>query len=1357
MYKFHVSIVFMLLVYSTAFSQHDKYRFTQYNISKGLSHNQVNAILKDKHGFMWFGTLSGLNRFDGYKFKIFKHELSDPKSLNDDCVINLLDGPEDKLWVQTRVGWQMYNPLTETFERNTAAYLKNRGMPNDTLKNIVKAKEGSFYFLFSSGVYHLGKSKSRAVFINPFLYKLSKSPVSGIAVSSKNTLWVLHNNGALEHINYEQQRLLARKSVNNTGIGCRLYCDSDDELWLFNTGVFNGVYWYSPKLNKVWAINTNSASMRLNNNIISAISQDDKGHIWLATDHGGANVIDKKQETVTYLLNNANDDKSVAQNSVSSIYADGAGGVWLGTFKKGISYYKENALLFPLYKHNPYSTVSLPYDDVNRFVEDAYGNIWIGTNGGGLIKFDPKHNSYKQYLHNASNNSISNDVVVSLWIDKKGILWIGTYYGGLDRFDGKTFTNFRHNPADANSIADDRVWEIYEDSAGRLWVGTLSGGLDLFNRQANKFIHHKRGGKYDIHSTYISSITEDRNGNLWLGTSDGIDILEKNTGRFINFKHAENNASTLSNDNVNAVLYDSRKLMWIATREGLDVFNEQRRKLYTLRKEQGLPDNTVLTVIEDKIGRVWVSTPNGLSAISVKADSRKGYSFSFRNYDDSDGLQGREFNENAAFTTRSGYLIFGGAGGFNFFNPSHIITDQRIPEIVFTDLQLFNKSIQVNEKIGSGIVLSQSITSSHEIVLPYNQNVFSIEFSALNFVNPYKCRYAYKMDGFNKEWLFADAATRKATFTNLNEGTYTLMVRASNESGIWNTTGIALTVKILPPWWRTPWAYISYVLIAGGSLYFIRRKGIQKLKQEFAIEQERQEARRMHELDMMKIKFFTNISHEFRTPLSLILTPVEKLLTTPAKHDETRQYKLIHRNARRLLNLVNQLMDFRKLEVKELKLQTKRGDIAAFVKDVCNSFTDVADKKNISFSFHSDVASLHTFFDHEKLERILFNLLSNAFKFTPENGSVYVKVAYDNAMHQLSIVVKDSGIGIAPEKHDKVFDRFFQDDVPGSIMNQGSGIGLSIVREFVKLHSGTITLTSSPGKGSVFTVQLPLKPAGETVYADSEIIEEAEVEVPQNIELPSVTKKYTVLVVEDNEDFRFYIKDNLLKCFNVAEAANGREGWQKALSIHPELILSDISMPEMDGNELCRRIRNDSRTQHIPVILLTALTGEDQQLKGLETGASDYVTKPFNFEILVSKIWNLIRQHESFKKTYKKQIEIKHSAPEIESYDEKLLKRVVGLIEEHIADPELSVEDLSKRTHMSRVGFYKKMLQLTGKTPVEYIKYMRLQRAVQLLEKSRMTISEIAYEVGYSDPKYFTKVFKAQFGKLPSAYIKRGN
>jgi DNA-binding response OmpR family regulator len=510
---------------------------------------------------------------------------------------------------------------------------------------------------------------------------------------------------------------------------------------------------------------------------------------------------------------------------------------------------------------------------------------------------------------------------------------------------------------------------------------------------------------------------------------------------------------------------------------------------------------------------------------------------------------------------------------------------------------------------------------------------------------------------------------------------------------------------------------------------------------------------------MMKIRFFTNISHEFRTPLTLILAPVEKMLKQSTEPENTRQFQLIHRNARRLLNLVNQLLDFRKMEIQEIQLNPSEGDIIAYLKELVYSFSDLSEKKNISLSFHTNITELQTFFDQDKIEKIIFNLLSNAFKFTPENGhvSVWLDNAEQDGRDYLEIKVQDTGIGIPADKLQKVFERFFQHDTPASIVNQGSGIGLSITQEFVKVHGGIIDVESTVGKGSCFRILLPLAPLG-TPSVGAGQDGEGEIEVLEEMMEKGGDHKPVLLLVEDNEDFRFYLKDNLKLNYSIVEAANGKIGLEKALSLIPDLIVTDVMMPEMDGIELCRKVKNDSHTSHIPVILLTARTAEEQKMEGFGSGANDYITKPFNFEILQARIKNLIAERQAFMKHFPKLLDVKASDIQVTTHDEKLIRSTIEIVEKNLTNKDFSVEELSRILGMSRVLLYKKLLALTGKTPIEFIRTIRMQRAAQLLEKSQYTISEIAYQVGINNPKYFAKYFKDEYHMLPSNYAaeKRG-
>ena len=1374
-----ITYLFFLLFSSSVIAQPVQYRFSRIDISQGLSNNEINCILKDEKGFLWFGTRSGLDRFDGYKFKIFKHDQYDTSSVSDEEIDQLFEGPNHTLWINTKSSLDIYDLLTEKFDHHPRSFLKAIGIADSILLDLKKDKDGNFWFLTAnSGLYKYNEATKKTIhFLNEAKYAVSPAPVNitGFSISDSGYLWLVNSNGLLTELDARTGKfiksadLLLHNPINEIS-NYKIFIDAQSDLWIYTPGTPQGIFYFNVLQQKLTHISKGNTRNNLNNDVIRSVAQDEGGLIWLATDHGGINVLDKKDFTINYQVNYEDDNYSIAQNSINSMYKDKNGIIWIGTFKKGICYYNKNIIKFPLYHHKLSDPNSLSYNDVNRFLEDKKGNIWIGTNGGGLIYFDRKTGKFSKFMHDPSNsNSLSSDVVVSLCMDHNQTLWIGTYFGGLDHFDGKNFTHYRHNDADPWSISDNAIWSIMEDRQNRMWIGTFSSGLDQFDRVSNKFTHFKATGYHSVHCKYVCDLLQAKNGDIWIATSNGIDVIENKTGNFSKYYHHDiaNPSSSLSNDNTIALLQDNRGLIWIATREGLDFYNPVSGIFTTLRKENGLPDNIILSIAEDKQDNIWAATPNGLSNVVISRDISTGsLSFQFRNYNESDGLQGKEFNEYAAYATSDGELLFGGPNGFNLFTPQQVNNESYDPPLVLTDLQMFNKSVTVGEQLNGQIILPQSISVTKEITLKYNENIFSIEFAALNFFNTSKFRYAYILEGFNNEWFIADDKTHKATYTNLDPGSYTFRVKTINSNGTLSKESASLKINILPPLWRTPYAFVLYVLFFTIILYIARKIVLQRARVRFAIEQERKEAHRLHDLDMMKIRFFTNVSHELRTPLSLILTPMDKIIKNADEPFQKRQFQMIQRNARRLLNLVNQLLDFRKMEMRELKLYPSGGDIVQFIREISYSFTDLAAKNHISFSFTSLVNKLFIQFDHDKIERILFNLLSNAFKFTPDNGSVGVEL---NAIKQeeetiLEIKVRDTGIGIPSEKKEKIFERFFQNNIPANIVNQGSGIGLSITKEFVRLHNGSITVESEVNKGSCFTILLPVKEIEEEIvennWKETEIetnmyslVEEAgSNETRGKFPMDKTIQKQTILIVEDNDDLRLYLKENLEQYFNIIEATNGKAGWQKTLALHPDIIVSDVSMPEMNGIDLCRKIKNDKRTSFVPVILLTALTGEEQQLKGLETGASDYMTKPFNVDILLSKVRNLLAQQESAKRAYQKLVKSIPSDIHVDSPDEKFMHHVLEIIEKNIANPDFSVEELSRELYISRVGLYKKMLSLTGKSPLEFIRSVRLQRAAQLLEKSRFTIAEIAYEVGFNDPKYFSKFFKSFYNMLPSIY-----
>lgn len=1408
-------------------AQPAQYRFAQLSSKDGLSHNQVNCFFKDHRGFMWFGTMSGLNRYDGYQFRTYIHNAMDSTSIQDDYIAAIWEGPERNLWIETRQGISVFNPRTEKFHNKSYELLARMQLPTFGLKGILPLGN-AYWFYFADGLFaqvRPGKPPRQFRVSVPVSGATPKPALTKVLADSKGNLWAVFESGAFCRVDsstgaVSQWRTDIHQAHNLRSGYCSFYVDHDDELWIFASGRFPGVYYFKPTINQLTHLSTAAAQGRLSNNVVNGVVQDEQARIWIATDHGGVNLLDKQTMGTVVLRNNPDNDQSIAQNSLSSIFEDDLGMLWLGTYKHGISYYRESQIKFPLVRHEPSNPASLGFDDINKFAEDRKGNIWIGTNGGGLIYFDRAAQRFTPYVHQPGNpNSLAADVVVSLCVDRKDRLWIGTYYGGLNCFDGKRFTHYRHNDKDTNSLSDNSVWEIFEDKGGQLWVGTLEGGLERFDEATGRFIHHRSDMPGSIRSNYISSIVEDRHRNLWIATSNGIDIRNPADGRFT---HLDMASSGLSNDNVISLYADSRGLIWAGTRDGLNLYDPRQKRFQVFRTTEGLPSNTILEILEDDEANIWVSTPGGLSAITPAGSFHTGYTIRCKNYDEADGLQGKQFNENAAMRTRSGELMFGGANGFNLFKPSQIRLNRHIPSIVFTGFHLFNQPLEAGKETDGHVVLPQAITETREINLKHRENIFSIEFAALNYENNHKAQYAYQLEGFNKTWLYTDGRQRKITYTNLDPGTYVFRVKASNDDGIWNEEGNSLTIHIHPPFWKTPLAYLCYLVFAVGLLLLGRHLVIRSTRQKFAIEEERRQSQRLHELDLMKIKFFTNVSHEFKTPLSLILTPAEKLEAEAKDPVQRRQFGMIHRNARRLLHMVNQLLDFRKMEEQEMHIHPAPGDFVRFVRELSLAFNDMSEKKAIRFSVDTDPDSLPALFDHEKIERILFNLLSNAFKFTPAHGTVSVTLrthpgSTDNQA-LVEIKVADSGVGISPEAKEKVFGLFFQQDNHGHLVNQGSGLGLYITREFVDLLGGHIDLESEEGAGSCFTVLLPIElvdvepghvqaasndragnisrpsmPAVETGVEDlpqqavsaltplpqqdtpalASVPEQdapaltslPEMDTPAQASLPEQSPaasprqtpltpagKRKIILVEDNDDFREYLRESLESVYDVLEAADGKAGWQKTLSAHPDLVVSDVNMPVMNGIDLCRKIRQDPRTARIPVILLTAATDDALQIDGLNTGASDYLTKPFNMEILQSRIHNILEQQETLRREYSRQVETRVSALELPSAAEKFMAEALQVVAKNVSNAEFSVEELSRAMCMSRVALYKKLFTLSGRTPIEFIRKVRLEHAAQLLEKTDKTIAEIAYESGFNNPKYFSRYFKEQYHMLPSAY-----
>jgi signal transduction histidine kinase/ligand-binding sensor domain-containing protein/DNA-binding response OmpR family regulator len=1359
------------------FPQKAANQFRRIDNQKGLSNNHVNTIFSDSRGYLWFATISGLNRYDGYSFRVFKNDPADTTSISNNSMHNIFEDHLGFLWFFNDTGqYNIYDPATERFSRDHEIFHKKFSLPHE---NIIAIKSDAHSRLW------IGNSQEGLFVYTPkddHLHQISGVPgdaeslsgnhITNFSFGPDGKAYVVHISGIVDVIDPTTLKVIERLEQNirpSTDIrfhDYRIFVDSDNDVWIYSLDSGDGLYYLNRAQNKWNYFTPFSGTARISSQIISGLVQDNTGRIWVGTDHGGINIINKKDFSVSVLINVPGDVTSLSGNSITSLHKSREGIIWAGTFKNGVNYYHEHFYQFDHYRSGPFQESEFFSNDVNCFAEDKQGNLWIGTNGGGLVYFNRSNNTFRTYRHQPGNpKSLSNDIIVSMLIDHQDRLWIGTYQGGLNRMDGQNFTDFRHNPSDATSLADDRVWQILQDKRGRIWVGTLGGGLDLFDDRTNGFVHHRASDYNSVSADFILTLYEDSKGNIWIGSTFGVNVLDAETQRFRHYQHQENDPNSLSNNHVLSMLEDLQGRMWIGTRNGLNLYDKENDKFAVYDEKDGLPDHNIISLQEDSKGNIWIATLNGLSNMVF---DKQGKTMVFHNYDMLEGLQGREFNEHSSLRTSKGELIFGGANGFNIFIPENIHQPKQHYDVILSDFKLFNRSVAIGEQINGSVLLNKTISLTPQITLRNNQNVFSIGFSALNFFHPERTRFRYMLEGFHNEWLETDASNRVATFTNLNPGKYTFKVKAQGSDGTWSDYDTQIQIVVVPPFYATRWAYILYYVLLVALIFLLVFTIQKREKTKFLRRQEKTEYSRMRDLDAMKTRFFTNVSHEFRTPLTLILTPLEKLLKETSDESLRSQLEMIQRNGKRLLSLVNQLLDFRKLEKNKITINPVYTDVVKTVQESFVSFTDLFDSKNISYNFSANTAQYHVSFDPDKMEKIIFNLLSNAVKFTPENGSIELllkrcvpsqDVAPDFFANQeyIEIQVRDTGIGIAPERLDKVFERFFQSTENKAVINQGSGIGLAITLEFVKMHNGTIDVESKPGLGSCFTVRMPLQTTSAQPESD---IQELQLTNPQRQdhkqeESLQKTNKPIVLLVEDNEDLRFYLKENLKSRYKIIEAANGGKGWEMIISHMPHLVVSDIMMPVEDGISLCRRIKKDQRTSHIPVILLTARGSKEQKLEGLEAGAEDYITKPFSYEILELKIRHLVELRLSFQKLFSQKFEIEPGEINITSLDEKFLSKALEITEKNIENTEFSVEKMGRELGVSRGHLYNKLVALTGKTPVEFIRIMRLKRAAQLLGKSQLTVSEIAFRVGFNDPKYFSKYFKDEFGVVPSVYAKK--
>ncbi len=1374
MFKLFNGLFLWLCVISLP-AQENNMQFKHYTVEDGLSQSWVQCIMQDSLGFMWFGTDDGLNRFDGYSFHVYKHNPKNIESLRNNSVKAMVQDDQGSIWIGTVQGLCKYNVECDKF-----SYQKQ--WPNQQITELIY-NEGQMYIATTLGLYTLdaksGRSESIKINGKPVL---TEQNINSIAFDHKKNLWIGSLSGLYVITGNSKSLFHIAPDIYNgyelpEGEITALHVDSGNRIWIGTAE--EGLFLLTYQSNiKDMVCRRYIHSKHDNNSIrrgrILSLFSDNKGKLWIGMENMGLDILDLEsfsleEPVFRHYEYDQRKEKSISSNSIYSFCEDFQGNMWIGTYGGGISFYTDIGENFMHYKHITNNENSLANNNVNVFCEYE-DDIWIGTEGG-LSRFSGISNTFINYTHRINSiNSLSANAVWALNAIDPNHLWIGTWSGGINVFNSKT-NSFRRVPK--NLIPGDNIFSVYKDSKGIIWIGTMGSGLTRYNPESGD-VHIYRTDLNDHHSissNWVRCIYETKNGELWISTTESVEILDRKTDRFIHFAPDINDTTSLSGSGAYVIFEDSRNNIWFGTQTGLNYFKRKDSTFCYYQEDSGLPNNSVKAILEDAHGNLWISTNKGITKMTGAVNLPEHPVF--EEFDVSDGLQGNEFNRRAALKDKNGWMYFGGTNGFNVFHPDSIVKNRFEPPVVLTGFSIFNKPVNYESKDSP---IKKHISVEKQITLKYSQSVFSFEFSALNYVNSEKNRYKYILQGFDKDWNEV-GTKRQATYTNISPGEYTFIVKASNNDGIWNEAGCMIQVKILPPWYRTRMAYIIYIIFLISLIVIFRYLVLMRARLKHEIELKQIEKDKLDEVHQLKTRFFTNISHEFRTPLTLIISPLNKILVNHEFTDELKyQLNVILSNARRMLRLINQFLDSSKMEAGYLKMGVHEGDMVKYIKTIAEIFNYQAEEKSIEYNVQIDRESYHAWFDSDKVEKILYNFISNAIKFTPEGGRIVLRVHINpsddpNSAYPgfIEFWIRDNGIGIKKKDQERIYDRFYQADNSGNKGNSGTGIGLSLAAGLIKKYGGELDISSEYGKGTEFYFRLPFE---KDQFEDTSLIVKSEEEYlgkiqeeythsqddfNQNIRLrePSLDSdsSSTVLIVEDNDELRNYIHSHFKDTYKIIEAPDGKSGYEMALEINPDIIVCDIMMPVMDGMELTRLLKSDETTSHIPVILLTAKTSDEAQVEGLETGADAYLSKPFNIAVLEARIKNLLEGRRKLKKIFSQNIQIEPSEISVTSVDAAFIQKAIALVEKNISNPDFNVYHLSKDMGVSRALLHRKLVALTGLPPSGFIKAMRLKRGAYLLVEGQKTVSEVIYEVGIKSRSYFTKSFKEMFGMSPTDYV----
>jgi ligand-binding sensor domain-containing protein/signal transduction histidine kinase/DNA-binding response OmpR family regulator len=1358
-YKIVYIIPLLLLITLSIYGQLESIYFR--SLRQGLSDQFVRCIFKDSKGFIWFGTQNGLTRYDGINMVIYENILDDTNSISYNNISTIFEDSKGNLWIGTFNGLNLYNRVKDNFIRIAV-------FDNIVISGICEDSDNNLWIgTIGKGLikYYTEKNRIENFGINSIdINSNNSNHITCILTDHEGRLWVGTWNGLyLRNKNGNIVRHFVKESKNYEGLSDNyvnaLSFENDSVLWIGT--LYGGLdrllinkhnFRFKNYLNKIGKYSVPS---------ILTMTADRRNNLWIGLENYGLLRLNTKSGTINqYIKKEEGSFNSINSNLIRSLYIDDLDILWIGTIGKGVNYIDKRYKQFNIFKHNPFNNNSLCGEEVRCFAEDKNGNIWIATLDG-ICMYDIERNKFANRI--TTEKGLSTNAVTSIVFDFENNLWVGTLDKGIDRFDKNLIKTDNYKINAIQKVGENKINTLYVDKKNTLWVGTSGSGLFKYDKSKNSFIQIFNGlkGVGPNEFGYVFSVLETSDHKIWVGTAYRLFCLENIGNNKYSYKifTSDNLEGSIKSNYIVTLFEDHNKKLWIGSIDhGLFQYDENRGMFISFDLKDGLPDNSILGISEDNEGNLWISTTNGISRFNI-SDKK------FTNFTIDDGLVSEAFNANSIIRNKNGMLFFGSNEGFVSFYPEKISMNNSTQPVCLTDFKLFNQSLRIGVK---GSPLCKSITETDKIVLKHYQSSFTIEFVALNYIQGSKSQYAYILEGLESNWNIVKKKN-SASYSYVKPGKYLFKVKGSNNDGIWYDKPTTLEIVVLPPFWKSRLAYLLYIAASIFIIYTIIKFRISILKQIHLVQ-----------LNKMKLQFFADISHELRTPLSLIISPIENIFAYVSESNNFRhQLELIHKNAKRLYRLVDEIMYFYRATESKLTLNVHNSDIVKYTNELAHYFYEEAVRRQISFDFKSNLPYLDAWFDHEKYEKIILNLLSNAFKYTPDGGKISVKlekyslenlrlvekenhIPKTNAKEFLKITISDNGKGIAADDINKIFDRFYRGNNEEYSYQEGTGIGLSLAKTLVELHHGKIYAISEIEKETHFIILLPL---GNAHFKKSEIAKkplDLKFKNEDDIEISHETPAFrtevlqnfaTVLIVEDNFDLRKYIVSNLSLKFKVLEAGDGDTGYKKAIEYLPDLIISDIIMPVLSGIDLCRQLKGNILTSHIPVVLLTAKTTLEDKLDGIETGADAYITKPFNIRYLEAVVRNLIETRKKLFQRFSQDVYIIPKEITNNPIDQHFLERLIEYIENNISRTELSVDELSTHLLLSPGHLWRKIKSLTGLTTNEFIRTIRLKKALHFMEEGNINIAEIAYRVGFSSPAYFTKCFKEQYGKPPSFYL----